>query len=365
MLPSNRFHRHSIAQLLERSVELFFQELGSYAKLTAVLIVPTIVFNAIYFQHMHKLFTDFVAQIQKEEQADYPDENKEQAIINDFAQNFFHMFTKLVWLVIFIVLLASVLKAAMIRTTVQAFLPAPVTLWTNVRHGINRLPQMMLWCLFYLVGLIIYTIAVGIAIMIVMVLAILLLGQDAGLIVYILLQLGNLVLSYYIALVLVFCMPLIVVERVSALRSFERAWDMAAGHRCMILCSELILLLAAMLVFALEYLAFAGMGWTVLAVVHGLTCMIWIPLGTILVTMLYLNVRVDKEGLNAQVLKDELDKGDADVGLAGGESISPSIDPLVSASVADGGSYQPLSLNDLHDDKETGVSAENETNNVV
>lgn len=322
---NNRFHRHSLGQLLGRSVELLRQECVSYLKLAAMLVVPLIVFNAIYFEHLHALLTKLVEQMAQDAQQQQNNNGYNGNTNNNGAapsaeeqeliESFVHMMGKLFWLFLFLALLGTVVKAAMIRTTAQAFVPTSVTMMTNLRHGLNRLPTMMLWGLLYVVGLIVYSLVVGITMAILVVVASALFNADVGALFHALLSLGNLFLTYYITLVLVFCMPSIVVERISAWQSFFRAWDMAQGHRCMILCALLALGFGSLLTFALEYVIFHGLGWNVLAIINGITSLFWMPLGTILITLLYLNVRVDKEGLNAQVLTQELFQGDAALGI--------------------------------------------------
>ena len=321
-LPEDRFHRHSLGQLLARSIQLLRQEWQAFFQLTAIVILPAVVFNAICFKHLHTTLMAAFVGVGVENINDYDNYNNNNndtdqaaAAINDVSQQMMAMLRNVIWIFIVVMVLVTIVKAAMIRTTVQSFLRTRVSLATNLRHGVDRFPHMCLWFLIYVVGVIAYAIVVGIVLGLIMLVAYFLLGQDLASICYIVLQVGNLFLTYYITLVLVFCMPTIVVERVSALKSFVRAWEMADGHRCMILCTLLSLLLASIIFFAIEYLIFGGFGWTALAVVHGISLLFWFPMGTIATTMLYLNIRVDKEGCNAEVLKSELDKGDADLGL--------------------------------------------------
>ena len=299
-LPEDRFHRHSLGQLLARSIQLLRQEWQAFFQLTAIVILPSVVFNAICFKHLHnKNDTDQAA-----------------AAINDLPQQMMAMLN-VIW--IFIVgvgmVLMAIVKAAMIRTTVQSFLRTRVSLATNLRHGVNRFPHLCLWFLICVVGVIVYVIVVATVVTLIMLVPDFLLGQDLASICYVVLQVGYLFLTSYITLVLVFCMPTIVVERVSALKSFVRAWEMADGHRCMILCTLLSLLLVSIIFYAIEYLIFGGFGRTAWAIVEGISLLFLFPMRAIATTMLYLNIRVDKEGYNADVLKSELDKGDADLGL--------------------------------------------------
>lgn len=335
LLPLERFRRHTLVQLVARSVELFGQELRSYGKLAAVLMVPTALLSVWLLHDASHALSNLYEPMEQQQNSTNNAYNLQEA----FEELEAKLFNGTVFLVVMIlVLIAIVVKAAMIRTTVQAFLPStPATTFINLRHGTSRLPHILCYSLYFALGYLVYTIVVAmVTAMLIGAATLLLRSNSMGVhLLYLLLQIVNVFMSYYITLILVFCMPIMVVERASAWQSLKRAWQMAAGHRGMILCAQLLLLVAIMLVFVLEMVLVADV--TSLLIVQALTAILfWMPLGNILMTLLSLNVRIDKEGLNAQLLASELTKADIALGI---------IDKKDSAAAA-AGAYQPVAVND-------------------
>lgn len=368
-LPADPFARHSIAQIYERAVALYRQECYAFLKLAAIIVVPGVFFNALVFRQYQVIFQLLTTPPASSSNYNdpYASQQEQQAWLQDINEHMVRIMREFAVAMVFMGLLGTVVKAAMIRTTVQGFLGLPhANLVGHLQRGVRALPTVLLWYLLFLAGWMVYSIAVMIVIALVIFVFALLFsgaGDDAGgavvLVVYVLLQVANVVLTYYIALVLVFCLPAIMVENASAFSAYERAWSMARGHRCLIFCTMLMFTLVSLLILLVEAvftLLLTNGSWTALGIVTAVTQMILLPSATILISVLYINVRIVNEGCNRQVLlKDFMESGGVD---GQGGSVSSALDldmPLGGGS--GGGEYQPVS--DLEEpltgsDKEEG-----------
>ena len=214
---------------------------------------------------------------------------------------------------------------------------------------------ILCWSGLITIGFIVYQIVVTLVLVTAVLLADAIGGDTLSIIMHLLLNIANLVLSYYISLVLVFCLPVIVVERASATGALTRAWTMAQGHRCMVFCTLIVTLLAVVLVTIAEgivlFILGLGSSWTAWFGVYLLNNLFMFPFSAISVTVLYINVRVDKDGLNRDVLHKEFRESEDDFV---GNDPNNSMDVSVLSSTGD---YQPVLLDDdgpaplLEDDK--------------
>ena len=70
-------------------------------------------------------------------------------------------------------LIGTVVKMAMIRTTVQGFLGLQpignVNLWAHLKRGVAALPTVLLWYLLFIAGWLVYSIGVFIVVFVVMI----------------------------------------------------------------------------------------------------------------------------------------------------------------------------------------------------
>jgi hypothetical protein len=124
----------------------------------------------------------------------------------------------------------------------------------------------------------------------------------------------------YISVVWFVFAPAIVVENFGITGSLKRSYDLVSGNWCYVFCTKLIVLVIMLVVQTLWSLIFAGgadAGHTLFSVKGSVIAVIpslfYTPLFAIMQTVMYFNLRVEKEGLNADVLLHEMgDRAESD-----------------------------------------------------
>lgn len=110
--------------------------------------------------------------------------------------------------------------------------------------------------------------------------------------------------------------PAIVIESNGVIQSMKRSWELVSGSWCYVFCTFLIVHFIT-LVFQLIWLHFVVGGidasHTLFSVTGSTVSLIpgivFMPVMGIVITVMYFNLRVEKEGLNAHVLSREIGGG--------------------------------------------------------
>ena len=302
----DRFARHTLGQVLGRSLSILRQDFLSFCSLAALLAVPAAWINVCTLRFLRD-FESAMDEAGASDTNDY-DPEKAQEIVDEFLAKSLEFVQHFFWAWILLTLLGAVVKAAIIRTTAQSFVQQSLTLGSNLKYGVGLLPTIILWSLLYVFGFIVYIVAVMIVMLLIVGLAALLFPQEAAAIIFVLSYVAVLATTYYIAMILVFCMPAITIERVSAVQSFARAWSMTRGQRCLIFCSLFILFIAAAGIGFLEAILVDtySLSPTAQGLIDSVASFVFIPLGGIVITVLYIHVRVVNEGCTRDILVKDL-----------------------------------------------------------
>jgi len=117
----------------------------------------------------------------------------------------------------------------------------------------------------------------------------------------------------YVFVSLAILSPAIVIENLGPIDGIKRAWDLANSNRCYIFCTSF----CSGLIYNLLILIISGIIMNVFgkdaifnawgALVTLIPAIIYIPFDCILKTVVYLNIRVQREGMNHGVLINDLD----------------------------------------------------------
>lgn len=102
--------------------------------------------------------------------------------------------------------------------------------------------------------------------------------------------------------------PVVILERKNAFGAVVRCWELAKGQRIFLLAGSFVCFtgLALFRWFILYALGFGSHSFFGICVANLLT-LVTLPIGTIFVVLLYLNIRMVQEGMDAERLAEELD----------------------------------------------------------
>ena len=121
-----------------------------------------------------------------------------------------------------------------------------------------------------------------------------------------------------------FLSPVIVVEGLGALASFKRSSELSSGSWCYVFCTFLIcyfFMIVVQLIWSYIFLGGNDVGKTMVSVTGSIIdiipAVVFQPVLSIVMTLMYLNMRIEKEGLNADVLTRNMgDSGAIDSGYS-------------------------------------------------
>ena len=121
-----------------------------------------------------------------------------------------------------------------------------------------------------------------------------------------------------------FVSPIVVVEGLGALASFKRSSQLSSGSWCYVFCTFLICCFFMIIlnhVWSYIFLGGNDVGKTMFSVTGSIIdiipAVVCLPVLSIVMTLMYLNMRIEKEGLNADVLTRNMgDSGAIDSGYS-------------------------------------------------
>jgi hypothetical protein len=119
-------------------------------------------------------------------------------------------------------------------------------------------------------------------------------------------------LLMYVLVILKILSPVIMVEGTGPINSIKRCWELSRDNRCYIFCTVFCLAMVyyvSQLVIGLILVSSGGLDafyswWGALLLI--LPALVYVPLAVIAETVVYLNIRVQREGMNYSVLDSEL-----------------------------------------------------------
>lgn len=133
--------------------------------------------------------------------------------------------------------------------------------------------------------------------------------------------------GYYLAIRWFFVTQIVVVEGLGAIASFKRSWTLSKGSWCYIFCTFLIFyifLIILQLVWGTVVVGGSDVNSSMLSlwgsILSIMPAIFFVPIMSIVMTLMYLNMRIEKEGLNEHVLL-------RDLGASG--AVDASYSPLV------------------------------------
>ena len=119
--------------------------------------------------------------------------------------------------------------------------------------------------------------------------------------------------GYYLAVRWIFVGQVVVIEGLGAVASFRRSWQLSKGSWCYIFCTALIFYVVVIVAqFAWSNLVVGGddINRSTLSfwgsLISALPGIVVVPVMSVLMTLMYLNMRIEKEGMNEDVLINDL-----------------------------------------------------------
>lgn len=112
----------------------------------------------------------------------------------------------------------------------------------------------------------------------------------------------------YMSIFIITVIPVVILERKNAFGAVVRCWELAKGQRIFLLAGSFVCFtgLALFRWFILYALGVGSHSFIGICVANLLT-LVTLPIGTIFVVLLYLNIRMVQEGMDAERLAEELD----------------------------------------------------------
>jgi hypothetical protein len=187
---------------------------------------------------------------------------------------------------------------ATIRGTAEIYAGQEPQLLPCLNEGFRRA------CTLFLFGCILFGDIVGVSLVFGIVFGIFSVIGGKGLHVFVTVISISVYIFVYFYVLIAFQMtpPSIVLERKSAVDAMQRSWELVHGNRCYVFCTIFLLMLVGMVIGLFSNL----LGPVGSLVIHVAWMIIATPLGTILGTVLFFSLRVEREGLNKTMLLQEL-----------------------------------------------------------
>jgi hypothetical protein len=138
-------------------------------------------------------------------------------------------------------------------------------------------------------------------------------ATDSGLLFFltILASVGIMICYFYIMVCSALIFPSVMIEMKSATGGVRRAFELAQGRWCSIFCPFFVYGLVMVFVSNILRALFLGPDTSALFSTKGIVVtttpsIVFMPFSAVLATAIYINLRVDKEGMNASVLAREI-----------------------------------------------------------
>ncbi|GAX15972.1 hypothetical protein FisN_22Hu173 [Fistulifera solaris] len=208
----------------------------------------------------------------------------------------------------------TVIQAAVVHVVAEYYTQSPSTFQGSLAVAFDQFFSLFGYSLLYAAALFIsFVVTLSLFFMI--------LVQNRGVQLFgALLTAASVALSVYVMCSLTLALPVLVVEKQSPFRAIIRAFELFPTYGIFFFC--VIFPLAVVLLPVLMTMSATFKDTTLVAVCKSLPVIVTLPLQTIFFTVLYLSIRVQKDGLNMEMLMNQLNGG-------GGDAQSYAYDTLI------------------------------------
>lgn len=293
----NLFEHLSLGRVFSRSTNVFIDRFDVFMTLSAVVLVPAAIFGALIGLGLgiEEMKHPDDEEAQSKEIAEFIQQHSVGLLFAFVVHSLIRLFTTLVG------------EGGMVRACADIYAGEPQPWLAAAKAGAAK------FCTLLLASMIVLGVSCGGA-FVVYAIIIMAAAFNSGLLGFLA------VISAIVYLVLLclwisqtrFIFPVIMIENKGAVNSVRRSFEISKGRQCYIFCACFILWVAKVLVAQLLHNIFSGdslmaaflsPGGIIISFIPDL---IFLPVNSILKTVLYASVRVDKEGLTEAVLKREL-----------------------------------------------------------
>lgn len=305
---------HNLVQILWRAAVLWRQEVGTFLGLGALGVIPTAVGNYVFWKYCWRQVRSIELAPLRSIRTTADMEAYTASLVTQVMDKTASVILLLVWGFLLLSLWKAAVKAATMRTAAQGLLVSSqqqqqqISLLSSLQHGAGRLPSIVAW--FGLTALGIMVLVVLLAMLWVATEKTLEgMGGSQGLVMAIASGFGlvGVILSYYIASILVSCLPAIVVERASPWGAMSRAWQLRAGNFWTIIGVLVVMSVVETGVTAAT--AAIPLDGFVSITINSLVSLFLWPYIRAVVTVLYVKLRIDSEGYTKEMMAKELLEG--------------------------------------------------------
>mmetsp|Transcript_38153 Transcript_38153/g.43549 ORF Transcript_38153/g.43549 Transcript_38153/m.43549 type:complete len:370 (-) Transcript_38153:141-1250(-) len=332
MLSEDLFQRLTVGATFSRTLNIFTKRFDIFLLISLLVYVPLVAMSVTVFGYigssLHTLMDTMGLSNRYLQQSNYYSNNEsvltddtyhindnndqasdlDPAAFQDFATQLFSIAGQLFVEMLLFLIFAVVAEVAMIYAVGQLYVNRDPRFSECLKKGFSK------WCTLFGASMLVL---LGLQFGNLILLSILVTFSHASITLYFLLAfvvyVAWFVFLIYVFVPLVILSPSIVIENLGPIDGIKRAWDLAQSNRCYIFCTvfcfgliyNLLILIINGIVVSVAGKEATFSAWGVL--VSMLPAIIYLPLVCILKTIVYLNIRVQREGMNRGVLIDNLD----------------------------------------------------------
>jgi len=315
----NPFQRLSAGSTLGRAFALFVKRYDLFLLIGAILCIPIVLMMTTMFKLIGSSAAAAAAAMNQAQGGGYSDVNTDNSNLASTSAGQFPLpvvanmggfIGQFLAEYVFLVIVSIAGKAAMCFAVAQLYIKEEPRWLNSLKQGFSR------WCDLFGTGLLV---ALGLAVCHLFTFgvfyAILQLSTKLVPLVFIL-QICYIVFLIFVSVSLMIMVPVIIVEQKGPVDTIKRCWELANGQRCFIFCTVFCLAIISwilQILLAKLFIAVHPDGpaapathsflYSLLSVLPSL---VFMPLMTITETVVYFNIRVEREGLNHETLEGEL-----------------------------------------------------------
>lgn len=301
-LDSNLYDRLTISTSFNRAFEIFFKRLEFFVPLGLAVFVPFSIYMYTFVSMIHSDIEALQESVNNGE--DLVEANKEYWL--GIASHAKHHASTLILEVVFNSIVTVFAQAVVSIAVAQIYVGRS----PDVPGICQRVIQLV--CNYVAASFLVGT-AMGLLIAICVGVLIACIISEKGLLIL----LGIFVfgaaawLHIYVSVAMMIVTPAIMIEKLGPIQAIKRCWELADNNRCFVFCTAFILgmvqgvstqVIAGFISVGDPQRRFTGWG----TVVTNVPVIVFTPVLCILTTVVYLSLRVQKEGLNQEVLEGDL-----------------------------------------------------------
>lgn len=300
-LESNPFTRLGVGGTFSRTFTIFRERWVDFLTISAVIFVPFLFFM-VTILGMTLSVNKAVAQEMEQEDGTVDPAD----FLSIYKSTFHHVIGQLVVEQIFYILIGIAARAMMAMMVAE--------LYADRRPSLMECFQktLRLFCNIFCAGFIVGGVMMLGYVLLVLIIVLCIYAQSG--LVWLLgvgVFLAAMVAMVYVSVSMMLLSAVVMVEQKGPMEAIRRCWDLASGHRCFLYCTVFLLSLANYIFQQIVAAIFLGSDPDQRASVFG--CLVQfaslvfvLPLAAIITTVVYLNIRAEQEGLNRDVLLQDL-----------------------------------------------------------